>query len=478
MAFNVVSTSDPIVALYRDRLLKQKRAAFLFDRFTGETSNRDDAMVGRHAWPKEVVSSDKPVLVIPMGNGKYSPGAVGTNLHRMGMVVEYNTDGVAGDAVAKGTGGLDTIKYHELYTHRRRLVKWERAGRWNEELGGDWARQLVADVGPALTDLHMRDKSWKGVAYALYYGHSYHIVYDTNIGVGKSTAVAHGGLGIIVRLHPNFCIPGLPSGTGAGYRYATWSPTHATYMASLAYNIASMTDENKFKCGLSWLRIVEQELQSKCRVGRMNPVAGQPEFWLAVTPAQWMQLMADPYLQGQIIYDNPKAIDQSEAYLGNASFRWGGLRVFRGGYRGPTRVYCYKATDTLATTNGPGLTTTPATATRVVFGFVSDAFVPYEMVDSSVSESYATDDGTKPFLSRDVAIGGAFRPMIHGLQRYKAEFLKEDEDFENQIQVALDSDYGFSRKDYYNNPVPASATTVENDTSVLFASYSPNLIVA
>lgn len=472
------SFTDPLVALYRDQLMETKRAFFFWDRFTGMSSRRDDAMIGRDAWPADALASEKPVLVIPQGDGNRQVGRVETYKHRLGTKIEYNTVGVAGDATVKGTGGIDTLGYTELMYNRRRYEKPVRVGRWNEKLGGDWQRQLVAANGPDMMELHMRDKAWYGVAHALFYGHSSHIVYDSNIGIGMSSDPAVGGLAESLRLHENFCIPGLPSGTGAGYRYPTWSATHATYMAAVAVNLSYMTDENKFKAGLLWLQVCLQEMENKLKVGRMG--GERPRYWLAVTPGQWQQLINDPYLKDQIIFDHQKAKDQSETFLGGDSFVWSGIRVFNGGYRGPARVSCYYPADTLATTNGPGKTTGPDgnAAARVVFGFVSNAFVPYNMADSEINDSYAADDGTKPWLSRDVAIGGAYKPMILGLDIWKPEFLKETDDYENTIGMALDAGYGFSRVTRYNNPSPASATTSVNDRSILFGSYSPRFIQA
>ena len=494
MPFDATQSSyptDPIVALYRDRLISEKRALFAWDGFVGETSNRDDAMAGRKAWPKEVITSDKPVLMIPFGDGKYNGGALGTNVHRMGYKDEYNVVGVGGDVTAMDTGSLRTLKYHELRTHRRRLVMPVRNGRWNEALGGDWTRQLVAEAGPDLMDLHMRDASWNGVAHALFYGHSFHVIYGSLMGgtttrVGMSSAL--GGLAVTPRLHPNICIPGHPAGTGiaasgVGYRYSTWSATHATYMASVAKDIALMTSDNKFKAGRNWLRIVQQELMKKC--GYRKLVRGQPNFWLAVTDGQWLQLTEDPILKAQLIYDNPKAVDQSETYLNNESFRWGGIRVFNTGYRCASRVYSYYSfvgagNDTLATENGLGKATDDGNAGNaadtVLFGFCDNNFNPYNMVDSSINESETEDNGDKPWLSRDVAIGGVYKPIVHGLQRYKPEFFRETKDFQNMKQLALDVDYGYSRIDYGDSPTYTSCTTMVNDRSVLFLSYSPNVI--
>ena len=476
MPFQSVAGSAPHVALYRDELMDVKRVDFFWDRFTGMTSRRDDAMVGRDVWPNEVLSSEKPVLIIPQGDGKYrTPGRVNTNRHVMGTKTEYNNAGVAGDAKAKDTGSLDVLNFTELFWHRRRFVKPVRQGKWNEKLGGDWMLQLVVSSGPDLAELWMRHKSMD-VFHALYYGHSEHIIYDANIGVGMSTDPAVGGLGETIRMHENFCIPGLaPGRSTGGTRNITWSATHATHMQRIARNLARMTNENQFKCGRYWLGIVAQELKANLKVKKMKH--GQPEFWLAVTDAQWLQLTDDDELMSQIIFDNQKAVDQSETYLGNASFRWGGLHVFRGGYRGPTRVYSWKSGDTLSTTNGPGKTTTSGNATRVTFGFVTDALVPYDMADSQYQESASEDDGSQPWLSRDVAIGGAFRPMILGLDIWSPEFLKESDDFGNVTQMCLDVAGGFSRKPRYDKETPAGSSTSVNDTSMLFASYSPNHII-
>jgi hypothetical protein len=478
MPYIALAGSDPHVSFYRDELQYERRQSFAFERFTARSSPRDDAMIGDDAWPKEVedAGGSKPIMVIPLSDGKYKGGRAGTNRHVQGIRSEFNPTWKGGDQSVWAVNGVSTVSYHEIFWHRKRTSNPIKLGRWNEEMGGSWALQLAKEGGPDLMDAYIRDQSWD-IPFSLYYGGSQHIVYSSLTGVGMTTA--EGGLGNPVRLHENICIIGLTPGRGAGKRYATWSPTTLTHETNTAYNLALMTAESNFHAGLNWVSEAGNEVRRICKLSR-GPKGQQPEVILIVTQGQYSQIKRDP-MADRLEIVHPDAKDQSKFFFGTEGFRWDGVLVFNGGYRGPTRVYSYYVGDTLATTNGPGLATGTGgnAATRVVFGFVSDAFVPLSMTANDVNDSATQDDGSKPWLSRDVAIGfPANGTFLNGLELYAPELMKGEDptSFGDHVEMALDCAFGYSRIRRYNATTPAAATTAICDRSVLFVTTSPFII--
>lgn len=455
MKVSASTRDDVLLAVYRDTLDKQKKAEFPLGGFVGITPPVDDYNLQAGLIPSEIKGGTRaPILEVPVRNtGRIQGFGPSFKSIIYALRKEYNVSPKYGDTYAKGSGGDDELMFGRIKVNRHRFVKNRRVGRWNETLWGNWALTIAQDTLPDLMDLEYRWRAWNGAGCALYYGFSWDIVYDGDIGLGATTE--EGGLGITPVLHERICFPNYSP------RYVSWSGNYSNYAAALKTRLAGIAgDNNTFRNNimtLSTLRVIEAEMRNKLRWGMINK-AGQPAFWLAVTDTQWNQLKEDALNAGaSFFFSHPSSEDQTDFILHNDSFVYGSIRVFRGGWRFPTKVY-YTANP----------------VNKVIFGLATLVNNQPRLIDMSVSDlssqsilTWSTGNNAYGF---QVAVGGAYLPSLLSIKFWDPEFFMETDDFNNKIEQCLDSAVSYSRIAWYNEPQLDTAipTSFYQDRSMLF----------
>lgn len=463
MRVSASTVNDVLLAIYRDTLEKQKKAEFPLGGFVGLTPPVDDYNLQSGLVPSEIKGGTRsPILEIPVRNtGRIQGFGPSFKSIIYALRKEYNVAPKYGDTIAKGSGGEDELMFGRIKINRHRFVKNRRVGRWNETLWGNWALSIAQDTLPDLMDLEYRWRSWNGAGCALYYGFSWDIVYDPDFGLGVPPA--NGGLGITPVLHERICFPHYSP------RYVTWSGTYATYSDNLRDRLNTIAGNqatfNGNKMTLATLQIIEAEMRNKLKWGRINR-AGQPAFWLAVTDTQWNQLKQSAIDAGaSFFFSHPSSEDQTDFVIHNDSFVYGSIRVFRGGWRFPTKVYY-----------------NDNASQKVVFGLATGQVANPQLIDMTVSDlssqSILTNTDNSAVNGRrcgfQVAVGGAYLPGIISIKFWDPEFFVETDDFENKIEQCLDSAISYSRIAWYDIPTldTNNPSSFYQDRTMLFVTTS------
>lgn len=456
MAATLITSDAVVLASISAKLRHQRRASFAFEKFTDSSRTRTMDQATQQMWPRNVGS---PINMItdPWTENQRGNQKGGGYRYQIAATIPYTGQGKSGDAQLHGSELSDDFLYMEGYMNRKRQGGLEKVGDFNDALLGQWAKQTANEVGARLFEWLYYWKAWYGIPYALLWGHSRHI-----IGTDAQE------LAVTRRLNPNFYVCGLNAGTGSGNTYATWSATHATFMQNLARNIIQSVDAPQCYMTAENLDILYSEA-IRLRLKPLNGDPANPMFACLIHIDQYNQLKQDDRFLASLQEFEGNA-EAAKVWTSMGAIRYSNLIVFPG-INGPCEVFPHLTTDTLTT-----YAAVSGDATDLEFGPVQDAaglperdILTPTNIDSATASAATIAAG---HMSRRVGfvLGG---DAIYGVQT-KAERLVRDEwDYENKKGIAIDWMGGYSRCDWYNNPAPASATTVEHTGSIPFVTFSP-----
>jgi len=458
MGMAVSRTAALNIAILARKLLRQKRQKFVISRFAHTTEKQTEVQAARNIWPS--MNANALINTIPYPGG-YANKSVkgGGDRHVIPQLRALSGKGVSGDTVVLGTGGENELDYVELFVNQKRWEHQVKVGTMPEIRLGEWAEQMAQQVGPELADLFMRWESWYSIMYALTRGYSEHI-----IGSGA------GEFGIVERHHPNMCFPGLPFGTATGGKsFCTWSATTATYEQYLARNACRLPEGgSQTQMSAQILRILENSAEEK----RMTPfnIGGQERFLVMVTPDQWHQLLSDPEFRGSLQHWANQANDQSKVYFSDAQALFSRFAIFKSRF-GPCEVYPHKEDGDITTVAALG------DATKLEYGPLTATATERDLTDVTIFRTLNADEEENPNLR--LRMGWVFGTQAAmGMECKPMTFKTEEWDYENKKGKALAWVGGHARCDFYNNMSPASATAVENTSSMPFITDSPLEFVA
>ena len=450
MPIQQLTTDTTVLAAIMARIKSRPQVAMGWDRFT-TVKQRTEQEVVQQMYPSFNPTAVVNIITDPWAEAEGAALKGGGFRYTMAQDDQLIGQGVSGDQQVQGTGGVDVLRYTEGFINLKRKEHLIKIGDFNDQLQGAWAKQLATKGGSKLYNWLRRWQGWYGIGYALLYGHSRHIV-----------GSASGELAQSERLHPNTYVCGLDYGTGDNKTYTTWSATTATFESALAKNIIRSSDSSEFYMTAKNLRLLYREAKGK---GFM-PVNGNfenPEYLCFLHEDQWMQLLNDSTFI-QHLQNNSKT-DDSGTWKSQQMVKYAGLIIFHG-FHGPCEVFAYKSGDTLS-----AHTAVAADATNVVFGPVNDA--------SGLTEKDVLDGVNVESDSSANSVGGRRLGWILGgdalmsVQTMAAELRRAEWDYAAKKGLAIHWMGGFSRRDFYNNPAPASATVVQNYSSLPFVTFSP-----
>lgn len=344
-------------------------------------------------------------------------------------------------------------------------------------LGGNWTLDLAKRYGPRLKNAMAWNEASYSILGALYEGYSARNILSSSSMAGA--AYTDGGtLGLTPQDHVNFCVPGLPAGTGDGYRFATWNATPATYRSALAKNITRIDVDEQFKPSYGMLEILYEEA-SRLLQWHKN-IDGQPLFTMVIPRQIFAHLIRDAGFReaAMLMATGSDKSDIGEVIRRGKPLQVSGFEIHVLDHVGLQVFTNYAGQGyTLATANGPGDTITQSNADTIYYGYRNNDFTPRLLCDPSVNASATSDDGTKPWLSRwcgAIFTNGALKSLQATVPHIEREF----RNYNTKKTGAIIGCDGWRRNDWYaylagSVDTPAEASACYNYSSMLFGCYAP-----
>ena len=471
MAQTAFDAATVLAVQYR-RMSKRYRGQWPYQKWTIQTPGVSSDQYLKGDFPK-AFGSGKPIWATEVPDSVWRGAGEtrgGGNQYSIPEDQPLDSGGVSGDRSVEKTGASRSTFFEIGFVNQRRFPARMRDGFMSAQNLGAWASQIENNTLPELFDRAFRYHVKKGIKTALLKGSSDHII---------GTAV--GEFAQAVRWHPNFMVPGLPSGRGTSaskhtQQFPYMETTAATMEDTIAKMVAQISTGVEFHLSVAALEVVKQALIDlnvrPCFYDGNNPI------WIMEVDNYLMaQLKADPALlnQKQNWGADPKMEKEFWQYGVGTGIIVNNILVLATSNGIPGNVYAYD-TNAARDTLSDAVQATSANATKLAFGPVTDAFVEKDSLriqPSYKTTDLPTGDGARDFLNRRIAVVWGEGALRKATAKHPLPITRELFDAKAIEEIYLSQIFGYNRRDLYDTPAPANFTDVYNDSSMICAFYAP-----
>lgn len=480
-----INTSDAVLTqLYIEKMEQQPVAQYGMMRFAANAPELTGEQALKMAGGAGLsISGEFPSSIVVKLPSSLALAPSGQGPRNMGYTHVMETPLIATSLKAGSLSGIEDsapqtqLLFNTIKVNNFGLEEIIKADEQSEYLGGNWSLALAKRVVPRLKNAIAWNEAWYGIMGSLYEGYSArHLL--SSLSMAGSLFTPAETLGVVPEDHPNFCVPGLPSGEADGARFAEWSATPATYRSRLAKNITRIGVDEIFKPSYGMLEVLYEEAY---RLLNWSKTAnGSPQFTMIVPWRIMQHLLRDATFRdvAGIMSHGSDRGDIGETFRLGKPLQVGNFEIHVQDHVG-AQVYTDDVGNsyTLSTANGPGLTITEANADSIYYGYRNASFTPRNMADPRVNSSETQDNGARPWLSRWVGWIFADKATV-GLVGKPTRIERQMRIYNTKQSAAIIGCDGYRRQDWFEYlagsvDTPVEASGVKNYSSIPFACYAP-----